>query len=686
MLDLFALNAPQREAVLHDEGPLLVLAGAGSGKTRVIVYRIARLLLAQVAPEAILAVTFTNKAALEMRARLRALAGSRGQKVVLSTFHALGLSILREEHAAAGLAANFSIYDGSDLLSLTRELLRGVQVSDRRLDAQRVLELLLQAKRDGLDEVALRWGDDYELAAYDLYPKFSAQMRAYGAVDFDDLILRSAQLLRAPEVAARWRHRFRYVLVDEYQDTSPDQLELLRALCQSTQNVCAVGDDDQAIYAWRGAAVDNILRFAEHFAGTREVVLAQNYRSTKAILAAANSVIAHNAVRKQKTLWSALPEGDPVQVVSCADEQDEADFVAQSVHTLLAGGTKACDVAILCRSNGQGKVFEETLRAERLEVRVLGGQAVFDRKEARDALAFLTLLHNPNDEVALRRVINVPARGLGPTSVERLASFAAREGCTLAEALRRADEVPDLTRGAREGALALDDVLGQHRAQLRAESGGACAATAESLLLALGLKEAVLAGNDADGVRARRLDNLEAILRSLSRFEERSQVRGGAGAVLAAFLRVATLQKDAEQPDGSAEELTLMTLHAAKGLEFGYVFVVGVEEDLLPHRRALEDLGEGAHNALAEERRLCYVGITRAQRRLWLSFARERRRHGRNVPRTPSRFLDELPAGPGILRVTRDAATAGADDGGQNEALARAFFARMRAQLGYEGS
>lgn len=684
MLDLFALNEPQREAVLHADGPLLVLAGAGSGKTRVIVYRIARLLLEDVPPQAILAVTFTNKAAVEMRGRLRALAGSRGQKVVLSTFHALGLMILREEHRAAGLAANFCIYDGSDLLSLTRELLRGVQVADRRLDAQRVLELLLKAKREGHDEVPLRWGDDYELAAYDLYPKFLAQMRAYGAVDFDDLILRSAKLLTEPEVAARWRHRFRYVLVDEYQDTSPDQLALLRALCQGSQNICAVGDDDQAIYAWRGAAVDNILRFGEHFAGTREVVLAQNYRSTKAILAAANSVIANNVVRRPKTLWSALAEGEAVQVVSCSDEQDEADFVAQRVHTLLAQGESARDVAILCRSNGQGKIFEETLRAERLAVRVLGGQAIFDRKEARDALAFLTLLVNPNDEVALRRVVNVPARGLGPASIERITQHAAAQGCSLADALHRAEEVPELPRAGLQGAAALDALLRRHKAQLRAAEPGGCAAAAEAYIEALGLKDAVLAGNDAEGVRARRLDNLAAILRSLSRFEERAQVRGGNLAVLGSFLRVAALQKETDEADETTDELTLMTLHAAKGLEFGYVFVVGMEEDLLPHRRALEELDAGAKNALAEERRLCYVGITRARRQLWLCHARERRRHGRAVPRTPSRFLDELPQGPGIQRVNRDGAQAQPADDAKSDALAKAFFARMRNQLGIE--
>lgn len=684
MLDLFALNEPQREAVLHADGPMLVLAGAGSGKTRVIVYRIARLLLEDVPPQAILAVTFTNKAAVEMRGRLRALAGSRGQKVVLNTFHALGLMILREEHKAAGLAANFCIYDGSDLLSLTRELLRGVQVADRRLDAQRVLELLLKTKREGHDEVPLHWGDDYELAAYDLYPKFLAQMRAYGAVDFDDLILRSAKLLTEPEVAVRWRHRFRYVLVDEYQDTSPDQLALLRALCQGSQNICAVGDDDQAIYAWRGAAVDNILRFGEHFAGTREVVLAQNYRSTKAILAAANSVIANNAVRRPKTLWSALAEGEAVQVVSCSDEQDEADFVAQRVHTLLAQGEKARDVAILCRSNGQGKIFEETLRAERLAVRVLGGQAIFDRKEARDALAFLTLLVNPNDEVALRRVVNVPARGLGPTSIERITQYAAAKGCSLADALNCAEDVPDLPRAGRQGAAALDALLRQHKAQLCAAEPGGCAAAAERFIEALGLEDAVLAGNDAEGVRARRLDNLRAILRSLSRFEKRAQVRGGNLAVLGAFLRVAALQKEADEADETTDELTLMTLHAAKGLEFSYVFVVGMEEDLLPHRRALEELDAGAKNALAEERRLCYVGITRARRQLWLCHARERRRHGRAVPRTPSRFLDELPEGPGIRRVNRDGAQSQPADDANSDALAKAFFARMRTQLGIE--
>lgn len=682
-LDLFSLNPPQREAVLHPEGPLLVLAGAGSGKTRVIVYRIARLLQEGLAPERILAVTFTNKAAEEMRERLRALVGRKASKVVMSTFHALGLMILREEHAAAGLRPNFCIYDTSDLMSLVRDLMRQVQVADRRLDVQRVLDLLLAAKRERADEVTLRWGDDYELAAYDLYPRFLAQMQAFGAIDFDDLILRSQDVLQRPDVRARWQRRFAHVLVDEYQDTSPDQLALLRGLLNEEANICAVGDDDQAIYAWRGAAVDNILRFGAHFAGTREVVLDQNYRSTPTILEAANAVIANNAVRKQKTLWSALRPGDPVEVVACANEEEEATFVAETIHGLVFEGARMSEIAVLFRANTQGKYLEEVLRSERLPLRVLGGQALFDRKDVRDGMAFLTLAHNPGDELALRRIVNVPPRGLGPASLERLAGFAAANGCSLWDAVGRAAEVDGLPRAARQGAAQLAAAYARYASALVQGEATGSGQAAQALLDALEVRGAIEGAGDADGVRARRLDSYDAFVRSFARYAER---HGAAGKqALAAFLRAASLRSDAQEEADGEPGVTLMTLHAAKGLEFPYVFLVGMEEDLLPHRRAIDESGENAAHALSEERRLCYVGMTRAKRRLFLSYAKERRRSGRAVPRTPSRFLNELPKGSQhVVHKTWGAQVDVVKSAEKSEAMAKAFFARMRAQLGID--
>jgi len=679
-LDLFALNPPQRRAVLHNDGPMLVLAGAGSGKTRVIIYRIARLLLDGVPPERILAVTFTNKAAKEMRERLGRLVGAAGRKVTLSTFHALGLSILKEEHEAAGLSPNFAIYDTADQLSLTRELMRQVQVADRRLDAQRVLDIMLETKRQGRDEVQLDWGDDYELAALDLYPRYMEQMRAFGAIDFDDLILKSNQVLAQPQVAARWAARYHYILVDEFQDTSPDQIALLKALCQGRQNITAVGDDDQAIYGWRGAAVDNILSFDKHFPNTEEVVLDQNYRSTCNILNAANAIIAKNTARRPKTLWSALGNGEPVQVIACATDEAESQWVTQSIEALRYEGVALQDIAVLYRANAQSRPIEEELAAARIPVRVLGGQALFDRKEVRDGMAFLQLLHNGDDEVALRRVINVPPRGIGPASLERLAVFAKTHGLTLGQALGRAAQVPHLPPAAVAGAKTLAGLLADARAQLQGGGKAAVSGAVSQLFDALALKDAILSANDSPSVCTKRLENLSAAIGALERFERK---HGEDGPVLGAFLRATALRHEQEEEEAQGE-VTLMTLHAAKGLEFKYVFMVGAEEEFLPHRRALEETGSQAAHALAEERRLCYVGMTRAKARLFISYAKTRLRHGRHVERTPSRFLSELPEGPGVVTQSHGDDADGPQDAARSEALAQAFFAKMRAQLGID--
>lgn len=683
-LNLFELNPPQREAVLHDAGPMLVLAGAGSGKTRVIIYRIARLMLDGVPPERILAVTFTNKAAQEMRARLTSLVGKPGRAVTLSTFHALGLNILKEEHVAAGLGSNFAIYDTADQLSLTRELMRQVQVADRRLDAQRVLDIMLATKRRGDDEVRLDWGDDYELAALDLYPRYLEQMRAFGAIDFDDLILRSNQVLRQPEVAKRWAGRYHFLLVDEFQDTSPDQIELLKALCQGQHNITAVGDDDQAIYGWRGAAVDNILSFAKHFPNTKEVVLDQNYRSTCHILNAANAVIAQNTARRPKTLWSALGQGEPVTIMACATDEAESTWVTQSIEALRYEGVPLGDIAVLYRANAQSRPIEEELLASRIPVRVLGGQALFDRKEVRDGMAFLQLLHNGDDEVALRRIINVPPRGIGPASLERLAHFAKTHGVSLGSVLSRAHEVPNLPAAAVTGARDLSAQLATSRQQVRHAPRGKAAEQVSALFDALALRDAILSANDAAAVCTRRLENLSAAISALERFERKhDDAAERANGILGPFLRAAALRHD--QPEEQSQgEVTLMTLHAAKGLEFPYVFMVGVEEEYLPHRRAMDDTGPEAAQSLSEERRLCYVGMTRARRQLFLSHAKTRLRHGRHVERTPSRFLDDLPQGEGIVRKSYGSENDGPEDAARSEALAQSFFAKMRAQLGID--
>lgn len=537
-LDLWHLNEPQREAVLHTDGPLLVLAGAGSGKTRVIIYRIARLIQDGTPPARIIGLTFTNKAARQMRQRLADLAGRGASGVTLCTFHALGLSMLKDEHQAAGLRPGFCIYDTSDQLSLIRDLMRQVVVADRRLDAQKVLDVILRTKRARLDEVPMDWGDDYELAAYDLYPRYLDQMRAFNAIDFDDLILRSQDIMADPEVKQRWQEKYDYILVDEYQDTSPDQLHLVRALAGSRQNVCAVGDDDQAIYAWRGAAVDNILAFSRDFTPTHEVVLEQNYRSTGHILAAANAVIANNTKRKPKVLWSGDGLGEPVEVVQCADGDDEAAFAAEVIARLQFQGVAYRDIAILYRANQQSRIFEETLALENVPFRVVGGQAFFDRKEVRDALAFLAVSSNPRDEVALRRIVNVPPRGIGTTSLERLAEYAQQHALGLWGALCQAEQVPELPRAAIHGAQAFVSLLEPYAQRLRRAPSGQAAPLVRDLFAALHLKDSILAADDAPKIAARRLENLEEVQSAVARFEQRLE---GDEPALAAFLRSSAL-------------------------------------------------------------------------------------------------------------------------------------------------
>jgi DNA helicase-2/ATP-dependent DNA helicase PcrA len=641
----------------------LVLAGAGSGKTRVIIERIARILRHGSAPERIIGVTFTNKAAREMRARLRALVPGQAARVHLSTFHSLGLTLLREEHQAAGLPQNFCIFDGADQLGLVRELLRGTQVADRRLDAPRVLDHILRAKREGLAEVPIDWGDDYELAAHFLYDAYRQQMQAFAALDFDDLLLRALEVLQDAAVAARWGRRFQHVLVDEFQDTNQTQLRLLRCLTAHTRDVCVVGDDDQAIYGWRGAVADSILSFPRHYPGTLEVKLEQNYRSTHNILAAANHVIRQNPRRRPKELWTASEAGPPVRLVRCPDGDEEAEFVAGEIERLRFDGARAEGVAVLYRSNVQAQLMEESLHARGIDYRMRGGQAFFDRKDVRDLLAYLSVCLNPRNEVALRRIINVPARGIGPKSLQLFAKRAKSQGFSLFEALRSPGEsVPAAAQLGAESLVELIQGLGQ---AARAAPPVRLQERVQSLVAATGLRDAVLAANDAPGLQARRLGSIDRFLTAVGRFAER-------GANLEAFVADSALDADAEESDAEGR-VQLMTLHSAKGLEFDHVFFIGVEEGLLPHQKTLD---EGTD--LSEERRLCYVGITRARQSLCLSLAAARLRHGQNVPRTPSRFLEGLGSLPGVTQRTLGD-PGSADDGSDGESMAKQLFAQIRA-------
>jgi len=636
VLDLSTLNPPQRDAVTAPDGPLLVLAGAGSGKTRVIAHRIAWLLSRGVAPEAILAVTFTNKAAAEMRERVGSLAGPLGADVFVSTFHAFGLWLLREEHRAAGLPRRFAICDDGDQLALVRRCMREVSVDDRAFDARRVLSIISRARGAGQREIAVRpegQGDDYDLVAAEVLPRYRKALTAQRSVDFDDLIGRPLELLRKDAALRnRLRRRFRHVLVDEYQDTNRAQLELLKLLAGKEGNAFAVGDDDQAIYGWRGAEVRNILRFERHFPGARELRLEQNYRSTGNILACANGVIAGNASRRPKALWTEAGPGEPAQVAALPGEQEEAEFVAAAASRLRAEGRPWSDMAVLYRLNAQSRPFEEAFREAGIPHSVHGAPAFFERSEVRDLLAYLKACAEPRDEISISRVVNVPARGIGDASLARLQEWASAEGVPLGDALSRAEEAPGMPRGAPERMRDFAALLQRYRA---AFARGSLAETARRLVEEVDLYSHARQSVKSVEAGSRKVDAIDGLLRSLESFEGRSTGRPS----LARWLARLALDSR-EEEDLPGEGVSLMSLHAAKGLEFPVVFLVGLEEDLLPCAGI-----QGQARDLEEERRLAYVGVTRARERLFLTRALVRAKRGKAVPRLPSRFLADLPAG-----------------------------------------
>jgi DNA helicase-2/ATP-dependent DNA helicase PcrA len=649
------LNGPQLEAVEHGDGPLLVLAGAGSGKTRVITHRIVRLVERGIPPAAIVALTFTNKAAAEMRERVTAMlgrpgdarnrgAGSRSQGLTVSTFHSFGLNVLGIEREAVG--GRFTIFDQGDQTSLVKQLLRAAG-ADRAFDAQAVLARISTAKNAFLEagELPERSGDEYDEIAKVVFPRYQAALAQYRAFDFDDLVCEVARMWkRRPDVRARWQDQFLHVLVDEYQDTNRAQLELLRLLCGRRPNICAVGDDDQAIYGWRGAEVGNILDFERHFAGARVIKLEQNYRSRAPILGVANAVIAKRTDAKwRKVLFTERPGGARVQLAVASTPEAEASWVAREVRrTLREEGRRPQDVAILYRSNGQSRLLEEGLREHGVSHRVVGGMQFFERKEVKDVLAYLKVALNAADEISLRRIINHPPRGIGETTFEKLVGHAHARGWSLMQAVERVDALDDIGAAAREGCHALERVLVEARQEL-VSGRKPPSEVARTIAERVALKAEIDGSSPTGDAAAKRWANVEGVLATLARREARD---GSKLAGLSAFLQLLTM--DVDSVEDAKDVVTLSTLHGSKGLEFDVVFLVGCEEGYLPHSRTLETratdaIGEGGAD-LEEERRLFYVGVTRARERLVLSRAKARALRGKAAPRTPSRFLMDLPA------------------------------------------
>ncbi|HEY6099071.1 MAG TPA: 3'-5' exonuclease, partial [Anaeromyxobacter sp.] len=588
-------------------------------------------------------------------------------EVHVSTFHAFGLSLLQAEHEAAGLPRRFAICDAGDQLALVKRCMREVKVDDRSFDARRILSIVSRAKNEGRRRIRPKeagQGDDYDLAASEVYPRYERALRAQRSVDFDDLIALPVAMLRKDDaLRRRLTRRWRYVLVDEYQDTNAAQLELLTLLAGERRNVCAVGDDDQAIYGWRGAEVRNILRFERHFPGAKEVRLEENYRSTGNILACANAVIARNPHRRPKRLYTAAGAGDRVRLVALENEEEEARFVAEEMARLRREGRPWKELAALYRLNAQSRPLEEALRAASMPYAVHGGPAFFDRAEVRDLLAYLKVCAAPRDEVSLARIANVPARGIGDASLERVHDFAVRRGLHLFDALSRAAEVPELPRGAAERMAAFVALVERYRARF---AEGKVAEAARALVAEIDLYGHARGTVQSFEAGQRKVDAIDGILRSLEAHEARS-----ARPSLAAWLQRLALDSRAEEDPEEGEGVALMTLHAAKGLEFPVVFLVGVEEDLLPCAGM-----KGEARDPEEERRLAYVGITRARERLYVTRAVARTRRGKVVPRTPSRFLDDLPAG-AVEKVDPAAREAPEDVA----AAASSVLANLRARL-----
>jgi ATP-dependent DNA helicase UvrD/PcrA len=624
------LNDAQREAVLATEGPLLVVAGAGSGKTRVLTYRVAHLIHAiGVKPNEILAITFTNKAAGEMRERLERMLGTTARAIWILTFHAACGRMLRREAERLGYRSNFTIYDDQDQVRLVKACLEELGKDPKRFSPRGIHAQISRAKNNlvspeqYLGQVASFW-DQTVGETYELYQR---RLHASNAVDFDDLLMLTVEVLeRFPDALARWRKAFRYVLVDEYQDTNHAQYRLLQLLGGEHGNVCAVGDPDQSIYAFRGADIRNIMEFERDFPGTRVIALEQNYRSTNHILRAANSVIEENRERKPKRLFSDLGEGLPVRVVEVEDEHAEARFVAAEIASLLEGELSGNEVAVFYRTNAQSRVLEDVLVRQDVPYQVIGGPRFYERAEIRDAVAYLTVLSNPQDAGSLLRIANRPRRGIGDTSLARLVTHAEGMGKTLFEAMADPEAAAVAPASCR--------AIRAFHTMMQSLQAAAQELPIDELLERVLEKSGTLDALEAERtIEARgRIENLQELV-GVAR-EHRQQAEDTS---LAGFLQDISLVSDQDTIRDDRGVVTLMTLHNAKGLEFRAVFMIGMEEGVFPHMRAIEEQG------VEEERRLCYVGMTRAMERLTLTHTLARSLFGRRNYNLASRFLDELP-------------------------------------------
>ncbi len=633
-----SLNDVQKAAVTHGQGPLLILAGAGSGKTRVITSRIAWLTrLQDVPPWNIAAVTFTNKVAREMQERLNSMIGPMAESVFVRTFHSMGLYILRRYPEAAGLKSSFSVYDESARKALVKELLKSEKADPKAVRPEHVLNSFsrFREKLQGPGEVPAG-KDMYSVLLEKIYPLYLERLRANNAVDFDDLIFLSAKILQNyPEILSHFRNLWKYLLIDEYQDTNHAQYTMGRLIAAEHTNILAVGDDDQSIYSWRGADITNILEFEKDYPDCRILRLEENYRSTSPILKAASSVISRNEMRRGKTLYTKKEGGEPIILKDCWNDLEEADYVISEIRNLQRKGIKNKEIAVFYRTNAQSRVFETSFRSAGIPYILVGSFRFFDRKEVKDFMAYLSLIVNPEDSAALERIINAPPRGVGEAGLEKLKNLAYKNRLSLLEALPRSDELPRF-----KGAQALKELYGAVQSWIMAHRSG------EMTLSGLAVKVLKESGyedflkNDKDFEAMSRLENLQAFIAFIQETEEQQESGPEPQQMeLGEFLQRVMLLTSETEPDPERQEdsVSLMTLHNAKGLEFRCVFLTGFEQGYLPHSMSLE-----SREGLEEERRLTYVGITRAMEKLWITYARNRRLFGTNQPRLVSQFLPEL--------------------------------------------
>ncbi|HWJ76792.1 MAG TPA: DNA helicase PcrA [Niallia sp.] len=632
---LNGLNPQQKEAVKSTDGPLLIMAGAGSGKTRVLTQRIAYLMVEKgVNPYNILAITFTNKAAKEMRQRIAAVLGGASEDIWISTFHSMCVRILRKDIDRIGYNRNFTILDTTDQQSVVKGILKDRNIDPKKYDPRAILASISSAKNELVtpEEFAKTAGDYFSQIVSDVYAEYQRRLRKNQALDFDDLIMQTIHLFqRVPEVLEFYQRKFQYIHVDEYQDTNRSQYMLVKLLASRFRNLCVVGDSDQSIYAWRGADIANILSFEKDYPNAKVVMLEQNYRSTKRILQAANQVIANNSSRKEKNLWTENDEGNKIYYYRADSEKGEAQFVIGKIQELRRNNDlNLSDIAILYRTNAQSRVMEEMLLKANIDYSIVGGIKFYDRKEIKDTLAYLRLVSNPNDDISFQRVINVPKRGIGSSSIDKIANFAAMHDMSMYHALE-AIELIGLSPKITKAAIEFRDLIRHFHQMLDYLS---VTELVEQIIDKSGYVEMLKAEKSIEAQS--RLENIEEFMSVSKNFEDTNEDKS-----LIAFLTDLALVADIDKLDEDGNEtdsIVLMTLHSAKGLEFPVVFLIGLEEGVFPHSRSLMEETE-----MEEERRLAYVGITRAEQQLYLTNAQMRTLFGRTNMNAPSRFVKEIP-------------------------------------------